>query len=144
MSEGSGWIWPFVFPVLFRQRQTEPGQRILPEGQHETGGELLQRTFLWSSYRPHRLHSQPLRRGVAQTASESRGGSSVLGLLCRLVKSSSGELVNRVKQDGTLWLLFFKAGFKVHDPLLTEYHDLSQDCVTALQIIRSRTKRKVY
>lgn len=58
-----------------RQRQAEPGQRILPERQHEAGGELLQRAFLWSRSGPHWLHSQPVRRGVAQTASESQGKS---------------------------------------------------------------------
>lgn len=52
--------------------QTESGQRLQPEGQHETGGELLQWTFLWARAGPHRLHSEPLRCGVAQTSSRSQ------------------------------------------------------------------------
>lgn len=51
--------------------------------------------------------------------------ASVLSLFCYLVKSSSGELVNSVKQDGSCWLLFLKAEFELREPFLTKAHHFS-------------------
>lgn len=93
--------------------QTESGQWLQPEGQRETGGELLQWTFLWARAGPHRLHSEPLRCGVAQTSSRSQlvvveggyvfltgcawfDGTSCSGVLSNL---SYRDLVNPVKRN---------------------------------------------
>lgn len=64
------------FPLL-RQRQTELGQWLLSERQHEAGGQrhLLQWTVLWSSSGPHWLHSKPVRCGVTEAPSESQGNA---------------------------------------------------------------------
>lgn len=107
-------MWPCV--LCLRWWQTEPGQRLLAEGQHEAGGQLVQRAFLRPRSGPHRLHSEPLRCGVAQTSSKSQGrrppgclrfGPQLLLLPCRVWFLR--EPLNHVEPDSSCWLIPLQA-----------------------------------
>lgn len=122
------------FSLFCRQWQTELGQRLLPEGQHETGGQLrpLQRTVLWSSSCPHWLHSQPIWRGVSETPSECLWVTSAVSSSC-----PPGSLLDMMACS----LIFFLSQFIPRDPLLLH---VWQNSRTNVLIVMWHMKRNVF
>lgn len=75
-------------------------------------GPFCGRAVVHTDFTPSPYDVESLKLQVSLRGQRPPSPCAVLSLgclLCCLVTSSSGELVNRVKHDGSCWLLFLKA-----------------------------------